>query len=297
MSETSTSPQTWLITGCSSGFGELFVRQLRAAGDNVIATGRNADKKLAHLRDTGATILDLDVAAPFEEIKEKLATAWDLYPGGIDVIVNNAGYILSAAFEELTQDALEGAFKTNFHGPLNITRALLPRLREKRQGTLIYMSSQAAWHADPSATAYCATKFALEGAVECLSKELALFAPELKMLIVEPGYFATRAFSNINHVAPHVGDYKDFNTAVQTYEKGLVGNEPGDPTKAVALVIELAKGNGVWKGRTVPLRIPLGTDGWTKIKGKCEETLKICEEWEEVAKSTDKEVAKGTDES
>lgn len=134
------------------------------------------------------------------------------------------------------------------------------------------------------------------GAVECLSKELALFAPDLKVLIVEPGYFATRAFSNISHVAPHVGDYKDFNTAVQTYEKGLVGNEPGDPTKAVALVIELAKSNGVWQGKRVPLRIPLGTDGWTKIRGKCEETLKICEEWEEVAKSTDKEVDKSTDE-
>lgn len=119
MSGKSTSPQTWLITGCSSGFGELFVRQLRAAGDNVIATGRNADTKLAHLRDTGATILDLDVAAPFEEIKEKLAKAWDLYPGGMDVVVNNAGYILSAVFEELASTCWSdiGDGRTNFPGP------------------------------------------------------------------------------------------------------------------------------------------------------------------------------------
>jgi NAD(P)-dependent dehydrogenase (short-subunit alcohol dehydrogenase family) len=101
MAETST-PQTWLITGCSSGFGELFVRQLRAAGDNVIATGRNAETKLAHLKDTGASILDLDVAAPAADIDAKMAEAWNLYPGGIDVVVNNAGYILSATFEELT---------------------------------------------------------------------------------------------------------------------------------------------------------------------------------------------------
>jgi len=94
--------QTWLITGCSSGFGELFVRQLRAAGDNVIATGRNAETKLAHLKDTGATILNLDVAAPAAEIETKMAKAWEIYPGGIDVVVNNAGYILSGAFEELT---------------------------------------------------------------------------------------------------------------------------------------------------------------------------------------------------
>jgi NADP-dependent 3-hydroxy acid dehydrogenase YdfG len=101
MSKTS-APQTWLITGCSSGFGELFVHQLRASGDNVIATGRNAKTKLAHLKDTGASILDLDVTNPAAEIEAKMNEAWDVYPGGIDVVVNNAGYILSGAFEELT---------------------------------------------------------------------------------------------------------------------------------------------------------------------------------------------------
>lgn len=97
-----TTTQTWLITGCSSGFGELFVRQLCAAGDNVIATGRNAATKLAHLRESGATILDLDVTSPAAEIDAKMSEAWTIYPGGIDVVVNNAGYILSGAFEELT---------------------------------------------------------------------------------------------------------------------------------------------------------------------------------------------------
>lgn len=96
------APQTWLITGCSSGFGAEFVHQLRALGDNVIATGRNAETKLAHLKDTGASILDLDVTAPEDIIAAKVEEAWGLYPSGIDIVVNNAGYILSAAFEELT---------------------------------------------------------------------------------------------------------------------------------------------------------------------------------------------------
>lgn len=157
------APQTWLITGCSSGFGAEFVHQLRAFGDNVIATGRNAETKLAHLKDTGACILDLDVAAPEDVIAAKIEEAWSIYPGGIDVVVNNAGYILSAAFEELTyarilcslwdllltffcrQKDLEDVFKTNFYGPINITRALLPKLRAKGTGTLLFMSSQAAW--------------------------------------------------------------------------------------------------------------------------------------------------------
>ncbi|KAI6091840.1 hypothetical protein F4821DRAFT_225701 [Hypoxylon rubiginosum] len=280
-------PQTWLITGCSSGFGELFVRQIRALGDNVIATGRNASTKLSHLKETGAAILDLDVSAPPDVIEAKLAEAWALYPDGIDVVVNNAGYILSGAIEELTNSEMEDIFRTNVHGPLNVTRAILPKLRAKGKGTLLYVSSQAGWHADPGAAGYCASKFALEGAVECLALELAIFAPGIKVLIVEPGYFRTRAFANINHVPPRIPEYADFNAAVRKVEAGIVGHEPGDAEKAVSVMVDLVKGTGVAAGKEIPLRVPLGSDGWARIRAKCENTIKICDEWEEVAKSTD----------
>jgi NAD(P)-dependent dehydrogenase (short-subunit alcohol dehydrogenase family) len=92
--------QTWLITGCSSGFGEQLVRQLTAQGDQVIATGRNVETRLEHLKDTGATILDLDVTAPQAEIDRKFQQALNAY-GSIDVIVNNAGFIQCGALEEL----------------------------------------------------------------------------------------------------------------------------------------------------------------------------------------------------
>ncbi|KAI9147249.1 short-chain oxidoreductase [Paramyrothecium foliicola] len=288
---------------------------MATAGDNVVATGRNADTKLAHLQQTGVTILDLDVTAPVPVIEAKIQEAWHAYPGGIDVVVNNAGFILSGAVEELTnhnlllqwrlqqafngkadafltaeanrQEDMEASLKTNFHGPLNITRAILPKLRARASGTLLYISSQAGWHADPSAAAYCSAKFALEGAVECLAKELAIFCPAIKVLIVEPGYFKTKAFSNINHVEPRVADYAQFNAGVRQFEASIVGNEPGDADKAVARMIELVKGTGVAKDKKVPLRVPLGTDGWSRIKEKCEEMLKICDDWEDVAKSTD----------
>ncbi|OTA99723.1 hypothetical protein M426DRAFT_324909 [Hypoxylon sp. CI-4A] len=281
------TPRTWLITGCSSGFGSLFVRQLRAQGDNVIASGRNAETRLAHLKDTGATIFDLDVAAPPDVIEAKMAEAWNLYPSGIDVVVNNAGYILSGAIEELSQQEMEDVFKTNFHGPLNITRALLPKMRSRGTGTLLYMSSQAAWHADPSAAGYCASKFALGGAVECLAKELAIFAPGIKVLLIEPGYFDTSAFKNIIHTPADKQDYAQFNAAVRAGEASIIGNEPGDSSKAVSIMIDLVQGTGAAAGKTVPLRVPLGTDGWTKIRAKCEDMVKVCDEWEEVAKSTD----------
>ncbi|KAI1757267.1 NAD(P)-binding protein [Xylaria castorea] len=279
--------KTWLITGCSSGFGELFVRQLRDSGHNVIATGRNAEKGLAHLVDTGASILELDVTAPATEIEAKMSHAWSLYPNGIDVVVNNAGYVLSGAVEELTQEETEHVFRTNFHGPMNITRALLPHLRARGNGTLCFMSSQAAWHADAGASAYCATKAALEGAVECLSKELAIFAPNLKVLIIEPGYFRTRVFSNINHVPARAPAYAQFNASIRDIEAGIVGNEPGDAAKAVSIMIDLINGTGVASGKEVPLRVPLGSDGWERIRAQGESIVKICDDWEEVAKSTD----------
>lgn len=95
------SKQTWLITGCSSGFGEQFVRQLTTQGDQVVATGRNAETRLAHLKDTGATILDLDITAPQAEIDRKFRQAWETF-GSIDVVVNNAGFIQCGAVEEIT---------------------------------------------------------------------------------------------------------------------------------------------------------------------------------------------------
>ena len=95
------SKKTWLITGCSSGFGELFVRQLTALGDQVVATGRNAETRLAHLKDTGATIIELDVTASQAEINMKFQQALEAY-GTIDVIVHNAGFIQCGAVEELT---------------------------------------------------------------------------------------------------------------------------------------------------------------------------------------------------
>ncbi|OTB02033.1 hypothetical protein M426DRAFT_63011 [Hypoxylon sp. CI-4A] len=288
--------QTWLITGCSSGFGELFVRKLRAAGDNVIATGRSADAKLAHLKDTGAEILDLDVSAPPDIIQAKIEHAWGLFPGGIDVVVNNAGYILSGALEELRrasalncfEDELQNIMGTNFFGPFNITQAILPKLRAKGKGTLLYMSSQAGWHGDASAAGYCSTKFALEGMAESLSKELALIAPGIKVLIVEPGYFGTRAFHNVNF-APlrNAQDYTLFHSQVKASVESVLNNEPGDPDKGVDIMIDLVKGTGVAAGKIVPLRVPLGSDGWSRVKEKCEQTLKICEEWENVAKSAD----------
>lgn len=116
---------------------------------------------------------------------------------------------------------------------------------------------------------------------------MAIFSPGVKVLIVDPGYFRTKVFSNISHVEPRNPDYAQFNAGVRQFEASLVGKEHGDADKAVTRMIELVKGTGMAAGKQIPLRVPLGSDGWERVKTKCEETIKICEDWEEVAKSTD----------
>ncbi|KAL7955844.1 hypothetical protein V8C34DRAFT_290341, partial [Trichoderma compactum] len=103
----------------------------------------------------------------------------------------------------------------------------------QRTRVRFYVGSQAAWHTDPRAGSYCATKLALSGAVECPAKELAIFSSGIKVLIVEPGYFRTKVFSNINHLEPRNPAYAQFNAGVWQFEASLIGNEPGDADKAV----------------------------------------------------------------
>lgn len=163
--------------------------------------------------------------------------------------------------------------------------------------------------ADASATGYCSTKFALEGLSILLSyfkrqrgsEHFSIYRSrrvscqrachiraraegdldgDLATLGPEPSVTSTT-------LSPAWMPIPQFNSGVQAFEQSVVGNEPGDSRKAVERMIELTKGTGMAAGKSVPLRVPLGTDGWTRIKAKCEETLRICDEWEEVAKSTD----------
>ncbi|KAI2628561.1 NAD(P)-binding protein [Hypoxylon sp. NC1633] len=283
--------QVWLITGCSSGFGELFVRQLTAQGDHVVATGRNAEARLAHLKETGAAILDLDVTAPQAEIEKKFKEAWDVY-GTIDVLVNNAGYIQCGAMEEITQEELQRSLDTMVHGPINLTSAALPYFRERGSGWLLYMNSQSGFVGEPGATAYCASKFAIEGAVESLSKELAWLAPGIKPLIIESGIHGTEVMANMQIVTPRVPFWQPLNEAARVRGRGNYENPAGNAADMVSKVIQIVKGTGVAAGREIPLRIPFGSHCLSEMRSKLEQLQKTYDEWESVAKSTDFEDGK-----
>ena len=160
------STPTWLITGCSSGFGyEIALAALRA-GHNVIATSRNpsktSDAVSAVTSEPNGKWLALDVTAPQESINKTIAEAEFLF-GAIDILVNNAGYSVIGPAEEIPEDVARKQYETNYWGPLKTIRAVLPSMRKRKSGTIVNVSSVAGMTALPTAAFYAGSKWALEG--------------------------------------------------------------------------------------------------------------------------------------
>ncbi|KAM5357569.1 hypothetical protein ACJZ2D_016140 [Fusarium nematophilum] len=282
------APLVWLVTGCSSGFGRIFARQILSRGDFVIATARRLES-IEDLGRAGAATLQLDVTKDQETIQSIIDRALGIY-GRVDVLVNNAAYILGGAWEDLSDGQFRAAFETNVFGVLKVTKALLPHFRERRTGTNVLISSISGWHGYEFNAGYSGTKFALEGMAESLWRETSPFG--IRTLLVEPGRFRTELLSstNLKSEASSIPDYaqrsKEFNVMLSLAN----GKQDGDPEKGVSIILDLVRGEGVAEGREMPIRIALGPDAYDVIKGKCDETLKTLEDWKDVTCSTDHEI-------
>ncbi|KAI1458761.1 NAD(P)-binding protein [Annulohypoxylon moriforme] len=275
----------WLITGCSSGFGELLAQHVLSRGDLVIATARTLSK-IAHLGQLGAATLELDVTHSQQVINDAIARAIAIY-GRIDVLVNNAGYVVSGAWEDVEYDRLLAQFDTNVFGVVKVTRAVLPHLREKKSGTMVFISSLSGWHGHAFIGPYAGSKFALEGLVESLSRETEGLG--IKTLMIEPGRFRTMLLSPENRHTT-TSKISDYEKASKVHADGLAQGDrtqPGDTQKAVKIIVDLVRKEGCASGREVPFRFPLGTDCYDTLKEKCEETLRLLQDWNQVINSTD----------
>ncbi|OQD73629.1 hypothetical protein PENDEC_c014G02742 [Penicillium decumbens] len=279
------SPQVWLITGTSSGFGTEFVKAAIARGDKVIATARNIDR-IAHLKDIGAAIMQLDVTAPQDELDRKANEAISTY-GRIDVLVNNAGYTQFGTVEESTHDEWFAQFNTNVFGALNTTRSFLPHMRSNKSGTIVFIGSMIAWDGLPAVGPYCASKAAIHYAVESLSREVSPFG--IRALLVEPGTFRTDLLAETNRkmAQSKFDDYNDLREAVERGFADLNGNQTGDTVKGVSRIIDIVKGENGTAGKDWPYQLPIGSDAVAFIRKKCEDTLRELDLWEGIAQSTD----------
>ncbi|UPL01388.1 hypothetical protein LCI18_012322 [Fusarium solani-melongenae] len=179
------------------------------------------------------------------------------------------------------------AFDTNVFGVLKVTKALLPHFRERRTGTNVFISSISGFHGYEFNAGYSGPKFALEGMAESLWRETTPLG--IRTLIVEPGQFRTELLSsrNLKNELSKIPDYAQRAKDFDEYLASKNGHQTGDTEKAVAVVLDLVRGEGVSKGREMPLRIALGPDGYEVVKNKCVETLKILEDWKDVSCSTD----------
>ncbi|KAE8345035.1 hypothetical protein BDV24DRAFT_148475 [Aspergillus arachidicola] len=283
------SPKVWCVTGCSSGFGREFISAITARGDKVIATARDINTLTEYTNHDNIRLMQLDVTAPKEVLKEVVDKAISIF-GHVDILINNAGYVLSGVWEESSQSQVVSQFQTNVFGPLELTSVFLPHMRSRGRGTVIFMSSVAGWLGVAVGGPYSASKFALEGAAESLQKEVQQFGVNVHLAVL--GQFRTNILNperrKTGRPAQSIRQYDDMINAFQSRLERTDGAQIGDPSQAVQRILDAVYRTGYFAGnRTIPLRIVLGSDAMDIVRAKCQAMLDDLKEQENVGKSTD----------
>ncbi len=281
----SSDAKVWLITGSSTGFGRALTEAVLKHKDRVVATARKPEQLNDLVNQYPDTIkaIQLDITN-LQDIRAAIEAALNAY-ARIDVLVNNAGYGTMGAIEEVSDDDIKRQFDTNLFGALNMTRAVLPTMREQRSGHILNISSVGGVVSFAGTGIYCATKFALEAVSEALSQEVKPLG--IKVTIVEPGAFRTD-FSGRSIVTPEraIADYAETSGKLIQWNQEIDGKQPGDPAKAAAAMIQVVE------SENPPLRLALGEDSVNGITQKLESMKAELEAWKEVSINTAFEGAK-----
>ncbi|MBW4694169.1 MAG: SDR family NAD(P)-dependent oxidoreductase [Lyngbya sp. HA4199-MV5] len=274
------STKVWLITGSSTGFGRSLAEAVLKHGSRLIATARKPEQldDLVKQYPDRVKAIWLDVTQP-QSIREAVEAAIATF-GRIDVLVNNAGYGLIGALEEVSDAQIQRNFDTVLFGSINMMRAVLPIMRQQQSGHIINMSAIAGFTNELGFSIYGGAKFALEGVSEAVYGEVAPLG--IKVTIVEPGPFRTdfigrsldRAEHSMEAYQPTVGKFLQFLNTIE-------GSQPGDPDKAAQAIIQVVN------AENPPLRLVLGRYAYSKFREKIESLTQELNEWEAIAANTD----------
>ncbi len=280
MNELTTPSRVWLITGCSSGFGLALVSLLLSREQRVIATARHLEslaELAARYPETCRTLtLDVTDAAQVKATVAEGAAAF----GRLDVVVNNAGYGLIGAFEELGEEQIARSFSVNFFGALEVIRAALPILRAQGSGHIVNISAAAVISNYAGFSIYGATKWALEGVSESLAAELKPLG--IKVTIVQPGPFRTDFISrSLERAENPIADYDRTSGRFLRLLETMNGKQPGDPAKAAEAIIAAVE------SAAPPSRLVLGKYANDKTRKKLADAEKEHAAWEHVGLPTD----------
>jgi len=246
--------KVWFITGAGRGIGAQIAKAALAAGDRVVATGRDPHQLERLYGEFGDRVICLALDATREQDAIAAVDAAASRFGGIDVLVNNAGYGQLGLFEEIAGEDVERQFQTNVFGMMHVTRAVLPVMRSQRRGHILNLASVGGFMGFDGASIYCAAKFAVEGFSESLALEVAPFG--IKVTIIEPGFFRTDFLDkkSVQYGSRKVAEYAEFSNNSRSAYEGYNHKQPGDPAKLGRVIVELAA------MPQPPLRFVAGTD-------------------------------------
>ena len=272
--------KVWFITGCSTGFGRELAKEVLANGYSAVVAARNTDdvKDIVEAYTQTAMMVRLDVT-----VATDIAAAVDAAVkkfGRIDVLVNNAGIGYFGAIEESEDDAIRKMFEINFFGLAKMTQEVLPVMRKQRSGHIVNIASIGGLRAFPGVGFYNATKFAVDGFSEALSKETAPLG--IKVTIVAPSGFRTDWAGRSAEDSPvKIDDYATTAGKNAGDIRGYSGNQPGDPVKAAKAIIKAVEAG------EPPLRLLLGKAALKGARMKLEELKNDFDTWAETTEGAD----------
>ncbi|MBI0295930.1 oxidoreductase [Streptomyces sp. PRKS01-29] len=272
--------KTFLITGVSSGLGRAFAKGALDAGHTVVGTvRREADREafeaLAPGRAHGRRLDVTDDEAVRAVVDEAEGTV-----GPLDVAIANAGYGLEGIFEETPMSAVRAQFETNVFGAAATLRAALPPMRRRRAGHLMAVTSMGGLMAVPGMSAYCGSKFALEGMLESIRKEVAAFG--VRVTAIEPGSFRTDwAGRSMTRAERTIADYDELFTPIREARTAASGRQLGDPEKAAEALLHILD------VPEPPAHLVLGSDALRLVTAARRAVDDDIRTWEELSRTTD----------
>ena len=271
---------TWLITGCSTGLGRALAEAVIGAGHNIVVTARDVTKvaELVESAPDRALAAALDVTNP-EQVNAAVHEAQERF-GGVDVLVNNAGYGYRAAVEEGDDTEIRTLFDTHFFGAVAMIKAVLPGMRKRQSGAIVNISSIGAQLTPVGSGYYSAAKAAIEGMSGSLRGELAPLG--ISVTVVEPGAFRTDfAGRSLTQSATVIDDYAATAGQRRKEHDTMDGNQTGDPAKAAAAIIAAVE------AAEPPAFLLLGPDALAAYRHIADERANEIANWEQLTVSTD----------